>query len=306
MNKQPKLMSIPRMRDILEPYADEIGKRIYIDNHLAIVRGAADLLRLIIRQQPPFTFDDRRVGIITKGEAITNINLVVKHFRAGMLVYIGPGTIISPVRLSPDFEISGFGIPADFPLPFAPGQLPQAFNGQVRDFQLTASSADIATARNILDTLWHVVHQQDYNIQIVSSLIAAQMHHYDTLFRRYADQQQNTQTREQTIFDRFIQLVNQHAQHEHQIAFYAQKMCLTERYLGTIVRQASGVTAKEWIDRAIIVRVKVELRHTDKTVAQISEEMNFPNPSFFSKYFKRLTDMTPAEFRQGNIENKIK
>jgi transcriptional regulator, AraC family len=42
----------------------------------------------------------------------------------------------------------------------------------------------------------------------------------------------------------------------------------------------------------------VELRHTDKTVAQISEEMNFPNPSFFSKYFRRLTGMTPLEFRE--------
>ena len=74
-------------------------------------------------------------------------------------------------------------------------------------------------------------------------------------------------------------------------------MCLTERYLGTVIRQASGVTAKEWIDRALIARVKVELRHTDKSVARISEEMNFPNPSFFSKYFKRLTQQTPAQYR---------
>ena len=76
-------------------------------------------------------------------------------------------------------------------------------------------------------------------------------------------------------------------------------ICLTERYLGTVVRQASGVTAKEWIDRALIARIKVELRHTDKSVARISEEMNFPNPSFFSKYFKRLTQKTPAEYRNS-------
>jgi AraC-like DNA-binding protein len=74
-------------------------------------------------------------------------------------------------------------------------------------------------------------------------------------------------------------------------------MCLTERYLGTVVRQASGITAKEWIDRALVTRIKIELRHTDKSVAQISDEMKFPNPSFFSKYFRRLTGMTPLEFR---------
>jgi len=65
------------------------------------------------------------------------------------------------------------------------------------------------------------------------------------------------------------------------------------------VRQASGITAKEWIDRAIVTRIKVELRHTDKPVAQISDEMGFPNPSFFSKYFKRLTGITPAAFKNS-------
>ena len=295
MKKQePKLMSLLRMRDILAPHAEEIRRQIFIDDHLAIIHSSAELLKLIIHQQPPFTFDDRRLGIILRGKADININLVDKHLTAGTLAFIGPGTIISPIRFSPDFELYGFGIPADFPLP---GQLPQAFNGQLRDFQLPAAEADVATARNILDTLWHVVHQEDYAIQTVSSLIFAQMNHYDVLFHRYTDQQQNQQTREQTIFDRFIQLVNQHAQREHHITFYAQRMCLTERYLGTVIRQTSGVTAKEWIDRAIVARIKVELRHTSKTITQIPDEMNFPNPSFFNKYFKRLTGMPPAEFR---------
>ena len=106
-----------------------------------------------------------------------------------------------------------------------------------------------------------------------------------------------SQSREQTIFDRFIYLVNQHATHEHQICFYADKMCLTERYLGTVIRQASGTTAKEWIDRALVEHIKIELKHTDKSIAQISDEMDFPNPSFFSKFFKRLADKTPLEYR---------
>jgi AraC-like DNA-binding protein len=123
------------------------------------------------------------------------------------------------------------------------------------------------------------------------------MHHYDRLFHQQADSLAATRSREQTIFDRFILLVNQHCREQHQISYYAERLCLTERYLGTIVRQTSGTTAKEWIDRALIARIKVELRHTDKSVARISEEMNFPNPSFFSKYFKRLTQQTPAQYR---------
>ncbi|MBQ5496196.1 MAG: AraC family transcriptional regulator, partial [Prevotella sp.] len=105
-------------------------------------------------------------------------------------------------------------------------------------------------------------------------------------------------SREQTIFDRFLQLVTQHCAEQHQIGYYADRMCLTERYLTTVIRQTSGTTAKDWIDRALITRIKIELRHTDKSSAQIAEEMHFANPSFFSKYFRRLTGMTPGDYKR--------
>ena len=297
MNKQPKLMSLSRMRDLIEPHLRQVRDSIFFNNEFAIIHGDHNIFRIVRQQPPPFIINDHRLGVIIKGEIHASFNLVEKHVKAGTLVFIGPGSIINPISITDDVEIYGFGLSPDFPMPFAPGQWPAAFNGQVRDFQLPASEADIATAMQIIETLWHVVHQQDYNRALVSSLVAAQMHHYDSLFCRLADQQQGLQSREQTIFDRFIYLINQHAVEQHHMAFYASKMCLTERYLGTVVRQASGITAKEWIDRALVTRIKIELRHTNKSVAQISDEMKFPNPSFFSKYFRRLTGMTPLEFR---------
>jgi len=79
--------------------------------------------------------------------------------------------------------IHGIGLSTSFPMPFAPGQLPAAFNGQVQDFQLPVGEADVATALHIIDALWHIVRQPDYDRPTVSSLVAAQMHHYDHLFR---------------------------------------------------------------------------------------------------------------------------
>ena len=279
MNKQPKLMDISRMRDIFAPLFEQISKNIYISNELAMLHGEPMVFRLLVQQTPPFVINDHRLGIITRGEGEVNFNLVDHHLTAGTLIYIGPGTIITPIRFSNDLELQGIGLFADFPMPFADGQFPSAFNGQVRDFQLPVAKEDLQTARNILDTLWHLVHQPDYHRQTASSLVAALMHHYDRLFHQQVDNLAATRSREQTIFDRFILLVNQHCREQHQISYYAERLCLTERYLGTIVRQTSGTTAKEWIDRALIARIKVELRHTDKSVARISEEMNFPNPS---------------------------
>lgn len=295
MGKLPKLMNYSRMKDILGPHYAQIRDNSYFSNELGIVYGDPRIFMLVIGQsQPPFIIDDYRLGIVVSGEIHVNINLVERHITPGTIVFLGPGTIISPISFSGTIELYGMGLFADFPMP----QIPSAFNGQVRDFQIKANESDITTARNIIDAIWHVVHQPDYNRQTVSSLVAAMMHHYDGIYRQHIDSLRASQSREQTIFDRFISLVNQHATQEHQISFYADRMCLTERYLGTVIRQASGTTAKEWIDHAIITRVKIELKHSDKSVAQISDEMNFPNPSFFSKYFKRLTGQTPLEFRE--------
>ena len=296
MNKQPKLMDVSRMRDIFTDNFSQISKNVFFSNELAMIHGNPMVFRIIAQQQPPFVINDHRLGLIVRGEGIVNFNLVDRHLSAGTLIYIGPGTIIHPIHFSDDLEIQGIVLFADFPMPFAPGQFPSAFNGQVRDFQLPVSADDLQTARNILDTLWPLVHQPDYHRPTVSSLVAALMHHYDHLFHQQADTLAATRSREQTIFDRFILLVNQHCREHHKIAYYAERMCLTERYLGTVVRQTSGTTAKDWIDRALITQAKVLLRHSNHSVLQISEELNFPNPAFFSKYFKRLTGITPSEF----------
>ena len=299
MNKQPKLLDVSLMRDIFKNNFSQICQNLFFNDELAMIHGEPSFFQFIMQQQPPFVINDHRLGIITHGEGHINFNLMDRHLSAGTLIYLGPGTIIDPIHFSDDLELMGIGLFADFPMPFAAGQFPSAFNGQVRDFQLPVSVEDQQTARNILETLWHLVHQKDYHRPTASSLVAALMHHYDQLFHRQTDQLATTRSREQTIFDRFIQLVNQHCRQQHQISYYADRMCLTERYLGTVIRQTSGTTAKEWIDRALITQSKVLLRHSDKSVVQISEDLNFPNPAFFSKYFKRLTAMTPLEYREG-------
>ena len=301
MGKQPNLMDYSRMREILSPHFAHMSESSFINKELGMIYGSPNAFMLAKHHsQPPFVIDDYRMGIYVRGEVRTSINLVERNLTPGTLVFLGPGTIINPIHFGENLELYGIGLFADFPMPFAKEKMPSAFNGQVRDFEIKVDESDIITARHFIDTIWHLVHQPDYNRQTLSSIVAAMMYHYDGLYRKHIDLVKASQSREQTIFDRFIYLVNQHATREHQIGFYADKMCLNEHYLGTVIRQASGITAKEWIDRALIEHIKIELKYSDKPIVQISEEMNFPNPSFFSKYFKRLTNQTPLEYKLSN------
>lgn len=92
--------------------------------------------------------------------------------------------------------------------------------------------------------------------------------------------------------------MSEFAPEHHTIDFYASRLCLTPRYMSTIVRQVSGKSAKQWIDDALVTRIKIDLKHTDKSVARICDDMNFPNPSFLTKFFKRMTGQTPSQFRR--------
>lgn len=298
MKKPPKLMDLPKMQAILGPHSEQLSHHIFINGELAVLHGGSNFYPLLMVQEPPFVVNDHRLGIVIGGEAHLNLNLVDRHYKAGTLLFVGPGSVISPKSITPDFSVCGIGISAQFPLPFPSGELPTLLSGQVRDVEIAASEADVATARHIVDTLWHLVHQPDFDRRTASLLVGAQICHYDALFRRQRELAQRQRTREQTIFERFLSQVNSYSMRQRHLAFYAEKACLTERYLGSVVRQASGMTAKEWIDRSLVTRIKVELRHSEKSIAQIAEEAHFSSVPSFCKFFKRLTGKTPMEFRQ--------
>ena len=102
MNKQPQLMDVFRMRDILTPHLSHIREYVFLNSEMAMIRGDRTVFSLLMLQRPPFTINDHRFGIIMSGEAEINFNLQDRHLKSGTLVYVGPGTIIHPKRLRRD------------------------------------------------------------------------------------------------------------------------------------------------------------------------------------------------------------
>ena len=103
-------------------------------------------------------------------------------------------------------------------------------------------------------------------------------------------------------FNRFLKLLSGNYIMQREVGWYADMMNLTPRYLTTTIRKASGHTVSEWISRFIIKDAKYLLRHTDMTVQQVAYELNFPNQSFFGKYFKKHTGTSPGGYRSSTDE----
>lgn len=107
-------------------------------------------------------------------------------------------------------------------------------------------------------------------------------------------------SRKNMLFFKFQQLLATHYREHRDMDFYADNLCITSRYLSALTKDICGMTAAECITRTVILNARLLLTSTDLTIQQISENLNFPNPSFFSHYFRKNTGMTPKEFRGRN------
>lgn len=110
--------------------------------------------------------------------------------------------------------------------------------------------------------------------------------------------------RDVDIYLRFRQAVKQYVREHYTVNDYAAILCITPKYLTTVVRRVSGQTALKLIEQETIDEIKSTLLHTQMTAKDISAQFNFPNKSFFSRFFKRLTGMTPQEFRQDRCNSE--
>lgn len=105
-------------------------------------------------------------------------------------------------------------------------------------------------------------------------------------------------SRRDEIFNRFIDEVQNHYKQERQVIFYANLLCITPKYLSSVIHDVSGKYATEWIDEYVIFEAKALLKNYNITIKEICQKMNFSTQSMFAKYFKKHTGQTPRDFRK--------
>lgn len=124
---------------------------------------------------------------------------------------------------------------------------------------------------------------------------------YDATMEQFLTTGTKAMSRQDELFIQFIHLVYKYGDKEREVAFYSDKMSITPRYLARILRELSRETAKEIIDRHCVQEIKSRLRTTNDSVQSIAFDMKFPDQSFFTRYFKKQTGMTPTEFRAMDV-----
>ena len=300
MSKQePKRLPLSSLEEMIDADFKTQGVSPYLSPDFAIVYGSNtyQAMKNIFDISVPYRIDDFRFIVFHKGDVDVVANLLNYHITDNTVGFMGNGGIIQMDKISSEVSISGIVVKEDFLRRAMGGRLPAVFNGRLHHFYLQVAPQECGMLGRLIMTLRILVDEPHYSREASASLIAAIVNYIAGLYERYGTEVPTAQSRQQDVFSRFIELVNEHCFHHHTLDFYADKLCLTQRYLGTLVTQASGTTAKEWIDRALINEAKVALKHSDVTVAQLADSLSFPNPAFFSKFFKRMTGVTPSQYK---------
>lgn len=109
--------------------------------------------------------------------------------------------------------------------------------------------------------------------------------------------EQNTLRQGDILFRKFTKLLTDETIKSRHVSSYADKLCITPKYLSAVCTKVSGRTASEWINDTVIDRIRYQLAYTDKSIKEISEYSEFPNMSFFCKYVRKALGCSPKAYR---------
>ena len=248
--------------------------------------------------------------VCIEGSVSIDVDEKVLTMTASSIMVLAPGHLLSSYEPSSDFK--GFVINASTNYI---GQMLPIMSRIIVCVKAFENNPVLHLCENDLQTIIlyrEILHKKllsadnPYKQWIINSICQAITIEIFTYYFRVIDKKTDISnlkhTRSEEIFYKFITLVEDNYKSVRSISEYASKLCVSSKYLSALVSDVSGRTASAWIDSYVILEAKRLLSTTDLTVLQISESLSFPNQSFFGKYFKHHTGMSPMQYRKQKLE----
>jgi AraC-like DNA-binding protein len=273
----------------------ENHRRYTIDDDVILV----DKTIVFSAKQYPFRMDVTACFICIQGTSEGSINLKPYTAKSPCLVTFLPSHIVEYKSISNDFT----GLFIIFSSKFTENLMENALERlplflSVRDNPVIP--LDEETLKRLIeyfDALKRLAQAKDhpYRFEVVRHLTLAFLYGSNMEFHKITSNRK--MTHQEMLVEKFLDLVRIHHKKQRQLKFYAHKLFFSPKYLSKIVKEISGRPANDWIDDLVVLEAKALLKATNMTISQISDELNFPSQSFFGKYFKRVTGMSPSEYK---------
>lgn len=242
--------------------------------------------------------------ICRKGKATVNINYKEWHLHEGAVITVFPNDVVE-LKVKNEaslFDVEMLKYNASL-LRKASLQLEQTVYSSLREDRCRQ---DTPVVTNIIDSMFALlkVYFNQSECTCISQLVLLQLKAFFVGFHEYL--QRNPQNRPddevksyrvRELFNRFMMLMERDYKLSRDVNYYADLMHITSKYLTNIVRQVAGHTPKTIIDQYVILQLKMQLQRSSQSIKEIAWEYHFTDVSFFCRYFKKHTGLTPQQMR---------
>lgn len=152
--------------------------------------------------------------------------------------------------------------------------------------------------------IYNAMHQKlsdeefKYKLELSEAYLQVLKIYWDDCKDQYAiNIPQGKQGRAKVIFNAFLNEIILHFRKERSVAFYANKLFVSPKYLSRVIKEVSGRQPSDWIRELVVLEAKALLRTEQYSVQQISDQLNFSSPSFFGRYFREAVGCSPRKYR---------
>lgn len=241
--------------------------------------------------------EPRKVDVTTfilmdKGESRAIVEGKEYRLQAPCLAVVMPNQTYCLLEASDDLEVRAIIMSNNFTLNLMSSNL----NNMILENPVIDISSDIISFNTYYNVLLHTVRSsfKSSHLESAKHLTMSMLYFY----ARKLEHLEKDKKKREIVFDRFCDDVRKFYKINRSIPFYSGRLAVSSKYLNDIVKEKTGITANEYIDRQTIIECKALLSSTDMSILKISLMMHFPSYSVFGKFFKRMTGMTPTEYRE--------
>ena len=255
----------------------------------------------------PCRIDAFIIGVGTEGETSVSFNLHEFRLKKDSMFIFTPKNILQ-VNSQQYFKADVIAISPDFMrrINIDIKNMMPLFLKFVENPALTLTPEESRSMRGMIAQIERETRgpETHFSFDIVSGLIAATIYKVGDIMYHYLAEhpegQNNSHNRAEEYFKQFTHLLGEHFREERSVGFYARQLCITPKYLTTLIKRISGQSVSEWIDNYVILEAKTLLKYSTMSIQEIAYYLNFPNQSFFGSYFKRNMGMSPSQYKAQN------
>lgn len=269
----------------------------FINSEFGFVNSMLQLNSNLFQIGQPYRIKEGRIIQPIHGKVRVLINLAEHTLCPENILLISSGSIIEVLEISPDIDVRMIVPNNDFIQLSRKNEFFSHYLSGQMNVSLHVTDDEQKKINAFFSLMWDILQEPIFQKEAIQNLLMALLYYIEYIQRKKQTTFQ-IPSRQEELFQRFIALVNKNCKSERNVGFYADKLCLTPRYLNTVIKQVSQQTVMDWINQAIILEAKVLLKHSNLLVYQISDELQFATPSFFCKFFKKMTGMTPQEYQK--------